>query len=90
MEKSLDEYDVQSLIQAIKDCESALGSHKTLESDLKMQKLELQNAVSSIEINTNKIVKIDETFNITTTTLKLMKISALLGRLDCHYKDSRN
>ena len=59
MEKSLDEYDVQSLIQAIKDCESALGSHKTLESDLKMQKLELQNAVSSIEINTNKIVKID-------------------------------
>jgi len=59
MEKSLDEYDVQSLIQAIKDCESALGSHKTLESDLKMQKLELQNAISSIEINTNKITKID-------------------------------
>ena len=59
MQKSLDEYDVQSLVQAIEDYENALGSRKTLESDLKMQKLELQNAISSIEINTNKIAKID-------------------------------
>jgi len=59
MQKSLDEYDVQSLVQAIENYENALGSRKTLESDLKMQKLELQNAISSIEINTNKIAKID-------------------------------
>ena len=60
MQRSLDEYDVSSLLQALEDHKIALESQKTLESDLKMQKLELQNALSSIEINTSKIAKIDE------------------------------
>jgi DNA repair exonuclease SbcCD ATPase subunit/DNA repair exonuclease SbcCD nuclease subunit len=60
MKRSLDEYDVSSLVQVIEDHKNALESFKSSESDLKVQRLELQNAISSIEINTNKIAKIDE------------------------------
>ena len=59
MEKSLKDYDVSSLEDSVKDYEETSKRHRNLLNEIKFEKLELKNAISSIEINTNKLNKIE-------------------------------
>ena len=58
MEKSLRDYDVNSLESCILEHEESIKKHVRLLSESKFDNLELENATSLIEINTNKLTKI--------------------------------
>ena len=59
MQKSLKDFDVDSLIRIVSEYESSSKKHGNLLNESKFEKLELQNATSSIEISTNKLAKIE-------------------------------
>jgi len=59
MEKSLKDYDVDSLGSCVREHKETDKRHRNLLNESKFEKLELENAVSSIEINTNKLKNIE-------------------------------
>ena len=59
MQKSLKDFDVQTLHEMVKDFETSFKKHNGLVNESKFDQLELENASSSIEINTNKLANID-------------------------------
>ena len=58
MEKSLKDYDVDSLESCVREHKETDKRHRNLLNESKFEKLELENAISSIEINTNKLSNI--------------------------------
>jgi DNA repair exonuclease SbcCD ATPase subunit/DNA repair exonuclease SbcCD nuclease subunit len=59
MEKSLKDYDVDSLESCVREHKETDKRHSNLLNESKFEKLELENAISSIEINTNKLSNIE-------------------------------
>jgi DNA repair exonuclease SbcCD ATPase subunit/DNA repair exonuclease SbcCD nuclease subunit len=59
MEKSLKDYDVDSLESCVREHKETDKRHRNLLNESKFEKLELENAISSIEINTNKLSNIE-------------------------------
>lgn len=59
MEKSLKDYDVDSLESCVREHKETDKRHNNLLNESKFEKLELENAISSIEINTNKLSNIE-------------------------------
>ena len=59
MEKSLKDYDVDSLESCVREHKETDNRHRNLLNESKFEKLELENAISSIEINTNKLSSIE-------------------------------
>jgi DNA repair exonuclease SbcCD ATPase subunit len=59
MQKSLKDFDVDSLLRAVSEYETSFKKHRNLLSESKFENLELENAISSIEINTNKLSNIE-------------------------------
>jgi len=59
MQKSLKDFDVDSLSGAVSEYETSFKKHHNLLSESKFENLELENAISSIEINTNKLSNVE-------------------------------
>lgn len=60
MKRSLSEYDVQSLLDCVAQSEKLAKDYSSLQSKIEKESLQMQNALSTVELNTNKISKIDE------------------------------
>ena len=60
MQTSLEAYDTKSLIESISAHERTLKTLKSLESSVEKERLQLQNATSTIELHTSKIEKLSE------------------------------
>ena len=59
MQKSLKDFDVSSLLGTVSEYETSFKKHNNLLNESKFENLELENAISSIEINTNKLSNIE-------------------------------
>ena len=59
MQKSLEDFDVDSLLETVSEYETSFKKHNNLLNESKFENLELENAISSIEINTNKLFNIE-------------------------------
>ena len=59
MQKSLKDFDVGSLMGSVSEYEVSFKKHRNLLNESKFEKLELENAMSSIEISTNKLSNIE-------------------------------